>query len=860
VDIRSDIYSLGASLYHMVTGERPFDGPTPTVVMTKHVTEELVPPRQRNPLTSERASQVILKMMGKKREDRYQTPTELITDLQNLIAGKAPVFAKVVLTQGAVLPRTAEAGARPVTATRVGRRSGFPTGLALAAVVVIAVATGVFLSVFRGGNTPQAAPVDVPEEPPTKPTKPSDPNSGGNPVGPVVDADEKKAKEWFDDNVLIQKRNSGDPAKAFETIDTWNNFIEKYRGTSWAEKGRVELDGFKASLEQAAQDILDRKKGEVEALEGFANFLGAIEVLQKDFPKEYLKLTAVGKKIEDEIAAIRDRMMEKYRNDMLSADALEKGKKYDEAIAVCEAARKYVDPAKFAEIDTRIGALREAGKSMLAEAQAEAARQCEELRKNLKAALLKKDYAGAKGLCSAAEKLGCYKWMRDFVVAFVQDITWLEDLMKDCRQGAERLADAEQKTVISLRSGKVMLVRDKGKICQRCIENNNAIIGLNFDVLSDEDVILIAGYALSTKDMVRHMKFGLRHYYGKNTAKAREQLIKAKDAGIERAAVYLDWIEQADMTDADRAAKKLYEEACAAFAAEDWAGAVRMFNELAQNHFNTEYYKRVKDDVKKKLTEASKRAESPDGLLAKRFPKAKIEALDKGAYRVSYDFSDPEQRKEWISGKLPVGRASQAQWDVDKDAGTLRGDGRGVLTWKGAFTGDMVMEFTLITDSDRNIGALVCAGIDKADSYALFFGLEMPGIDKLDPRPVMILNLRPEFPFLDPVGRADEPRIEGGGKRYKVRFARVAGTLTVSIDDKQIMSEKHDKLRGGTVALMLNGARADFDDVRITGVPDINVLKAPEPKEPVQGPDEGPPPEDGRKPGGKPGGPGRDPG
>ncbi|MCO5170826.1 MAG: protein kinase [Planctomycetes bacterium] len=88
VDIRSDIYSLGASLYHMLTGSTPFEGQSPMVLMTKHLTEEPSSPRRTNPNVSKGASDLVLRMMAKDKEDRHQTPGELLEDVERVLAGK----------------------------------------------------------------------------------------------------------------------------------------------------------------------------------------------------------------------------------------------------------------------------------------------------------------------------------------------------------------------------------------------------------------------------------------------------------------------------------------------------------------------------------------------------------------------------------------------------------------------------------------------------------------------------------------------------------------------------------------------------------------------------------------------------
>lgn len=81
LDCRSDIYSLGATFYHLFAGVPPFDGDTIDIILSKHVSEDLVPLKRINPILSSGLSNIIGKMLEKNPDKRYQNYRAIIDDL-----------------------------------------------------------------------------------------------------------------------------------------------------------------------------------------------------------------------------------------------------------------------------------------------------------------------------------------------------------------------------------------------------------------------------------------------------------------------------------------------------------------------------------------------------------------------------------------------------------------------------------------------------------------------------------------------------------------------------------------------------------------------------------------------------------
>lgn len=198
LDVRSDLYSLGACLHFMVTGRPPFEAVDLQAVLSKHLTDRPPSPRASNPAVSEGLCRVYFKLMEKNRESRYANPREVIADLRRVSAGLAP-----------------RAGG--------GRRGARLALAACAALLLIvgAVAGGVVLlqgpsKPPRSSSTGGLAPRIRPET-----ARPADPGGAVEPSPVLREAREREAWEIFQvAEKAFQDGNWPAAHAAYERIDT----------------------------------------------------------------------------------------------------------------------------------------------------------------------------------------------------------------------------------------------------------------------------------------------------------------------------------------------------------------------------------------------------------------------------------------------------------------------------------------------------------------------------------------------------------------------------------------------------------------------------------------------------------------
>jgi hypothetical protein len=157
LDGRSDLFSFGLVLYEMLTGRPAFPGETSAVISAAILHTAPVPPRTLQPALPARIEDIVLKLLEKDREDRYQTAADLRADLRRARRELDGSHASTVITAAA--SQASRPQAESDSAVIVGllrRRRGAAIG---AVVVVLAVAGGAYWALGTGSGAATLAPV-----------------------------------------------------------------------------------------------------------------------------------------------------------------------------------------------------------------------------------------------------------------------------------------------------------------------------------------------------------------------------------------------------------------------------------------------------------------------------------------------------------------------------------------------------------------------------------------------------------------------------------------------------------------------------------------------------------------------------
>ncbi len=320
LDCRSDIYSLGATLYHCLTGKMPFAGSSSLLAMDLQITDQIDDVQDVNPRVSPEAASLLEKMLAKECHRRQADWDDVVADIQRVIQGKMPLgelpppgastmrrspqrgrrpHAKAAVT--APLPVAAGVPDRDSTAFRnmerqflqkqKRKRQVKPEWWVAGAIALAVLILGILVarSVAHGGR-PAAAPggqggaaAPAPAAPAPAPSPaPAAPAPAGQGEGAALSpaelrarARENSAREMFE---FAYKWAQEHPARVDDIIQQYKNIANETRGTKYSLMALTEIDKLKDLSRVGADNVMRALDEQAAALIGKNEFAQAAAV------------------------------------------------------------------------------------------------------------------------------------------------------------------------------------------------------------------------------------------------------------------------------------------------------------------------------------------------------------------------------------------------------------------------------------------------------------------------------------------------------------------------------------------------------------------------------------------------------
>jgi formylglycine-generating enzyme required for sulfatase activity/tRNA A-37 threonylcarbamoyl transferase component Bud32 len=216
LDAKTDLYSLGATIYHLLVGKAMFSGATAVVIMTQHVTAKCPNPAEHGVTVSRGTMAILAKLLAKDRADRYESATLLAEDIGRVQEGEMPQHANLPaakwpftgsLPANAVrrsspnIPGLPSDRMRAVPHVRPAARGGGMVWIGIGVALAAAVGVGAFLLMGHGGVSE-----------PTSPDAPKSALPRAEALGQPSPDD--LARKLLDAAADVAQRNPGDVAAA----------------------------------------------------------------------------------------------------------------------------------------------------------------------------------------------------------------------------------------------------------------------------------------------------------------------------------------------------------------------------------------------------------------------------------------------------------------------------------------------------------------------------------------------------------------------------------------------------------------------------------------------------------------------
>ena len=280
VDGRADLYALGATFFHLLTGETLFQGPTSGAVMVQHSTARPRPVRELRPELSRGIEAILLKLLAKRPGERYPGAKDLMADLRLVAGGGPPKQARPVAAVGRGPARAAE----HVVPARSRKSSVLGVAGILVVVVLVAALAAVALAPKLWPQTRQGSPKSSPgaTAPEDKAVAKADAQAApgaafkaGKPEAPAVAAG-GQAREMLD---FARDYAAKNPEAFAAAVSLFEKAGAAGKGSLVEVEAQADIERLRKSWREKAEAGLAERKRAAEQLGGQADYDGALAEL-----------------------------------------------------------------------------------------------------------------------------------------------------------------------------------------------------------------------------------------------------------------------------------------------------------------------------------------------------------------------------------------------------------------------------------------------------------------------------------------------------------------------------------------------------------------------------------------------------
>jgi serine/threonine-protein kinase len=815
VDRRADIYSLGATFYHLLTGKPPFTGANAKEIIRKHITQNVTPLQETCPGVPREYALIVEKMLQKDAGSRYDNAAQVVEDIERVLEGKEPLL-------GALRPE--ERFPQRVFFFVSRHRAVFTVmgGVAAASTVLLILYLSGLISITGvEDKKPQRGEkrevqearlqrgIGAQESPKPQLEVTRTAQTPVQALPPVADL-EKEARGRLSEEVKFAKEN---PDKLDEAIARFETIPEQYSGTEAAREARANLT---ALLEEKSRRETQRFEQTCFLATGLleAGRYAAADRLWADFVENQPN-PALKKKAQEQLVALERSNAEALEhlkevvNNLLSAGEFEK------ALEAVEKFRKE-------SLDSLRGEVDQIRKTV--EARQKDKVETERFKQTLaqfEALMSEEKYSEAALLCDTFVKSG-------FSANIADEMRWRKGFAGCAAEALRRILSGLMKMVdkkVTLRltdetevSGKLISAGEEGV----SVKVPRIVDPLSLKLTELDPAGLLRFGSVEPEKPALRMENGCFLLARGCASAAEKEFGEAQKGGISVEKKLLDYLAGAKVSEREMIARGASERAHSLCNAKKWKEATEKFTSIFSDDVirQTAYFKQNEKSLRKSYRTSLIELEVSKG--ASSVLKGKVK--ERGDYlTIIYDFSKEEQGQDWEKD----GKFTDSAFSVK--SGKM--ETKGKINLKAQFAGDVSVEAVCASSQDRpvNIGVLIN---DTGDHFYLMgLGFQVGtnrhiGVDAARGRAQqqialpanLILRYGNDLNNAFALFGGYLPRVSGNAV-YKVRALHKGGVLEFSADGESVgsVNENNQDDEKGRIGFFSYNVTLWITGVAITG-------------------------------------------